>query len=83
MKQDGIRRETNGKRLLISQNKLRVAGAGGTVPRERVMGLWTLGRVCAMVSAVKCVSLAIHKPVPLRLIIHYMFIKKFKKFFKK
>ena len=28
MKQDGIGRETNHKRLLISQNKLRVAGAG-------------------------------------------------------
>ena len=26
MKQDGIRRETNHKRLLISQNKLRAAG---------------------------------------------------------
>ena len=76
MKQDGIRRETNHKRLLISQNKLRVAGMGG---RERVVGLWTLGKVCAMVSAVKCVNLAIHRPVPLGLIIHYMFIKKFKK----
>ena len=28
MKQDGIGRETNRKRLLISQNKLRVAGGG-------------------------------------------------------
>ena len=37
------------------------------------------GRVCAMVSAVKCVNLAIHRPVPLGLIIHYMFTKKFKK----
>ena len=27
-KQDGIGRETNHKRLLISQNKLRVAGGG-------------------------------------------------------
>ena len=26
-------------------------GEGG---RERMVGLWTLGRVCAMVSAVKC-----------------------------
>ena len=43
---------------------------------ERVVGLRTLGRVCDMVSAVKCVSLAIHRPVPLGLIIHYMFIKK-------
>ena len=51
MKRDGIGRETNHKRLLISQNKLRVAGAVG---RERVVGLWTLGKVWAMVSAVKC-----------------------------
>ena len=29
MKRDGIRRETNPKRLLISQNKLRVAGVRG------------------------------------------------------
>ena len=29
MKQDGIRRETNYKKLLISQNKLRVAGEKG------------------------------------------------------
>ena len=81
MKQDGIGRETNHKRLLISQNKLRVAR--GEVGRERVVGLWTLGRVCAMVSAVKCVSLTIHRPVPLGLIIHYMLIKKIKIFFKK
>ena len=31
MKQDGIGRETNYKRLLISQNKLRVAGGGGGI----------------------------------------------------
>ena len=66
-----IGRETNHKRLLISRNKLSVAGEGG---RERVVGLWTLGRVCAMVSAVKCVSPMIHRPVPLGLIIHYMFL---------
>ena len=58
MKQDGIGREINHKRLLISQNKLSVAGGRGVA--ERVVGLWTLGRVCAMVSAVKCVNLAIH-----------------------
>ena len=29
-----------------------------------------------LVSAVKCVNLAIHRPVPLGLIIHYMLIKK-------
>ena len=39
------------------------------------MGLWTLGRVYAMVSAVKCVNLAIHRPILLGLIIHYMSIK--------
>ena len=39
-----------------------------------------MGMVYAMVSAVKCVNLAIHRPVPLGLIIHYMFIKKFKNF---
>ena len=42
---------------------------------EMVIGLWTLGRVCAIVSAVKCVSLMIHRPVPLGQIIHYMLIK--------
>ena len=62
MKEDGIGRETNHKRLLISQNKLRVAG-GVENGRERVVGLWTLGRVCAMVSAVKCVGLMIHRPL--------------------
>ena len=72
MKQDGIRRETNHKRLSISQNKLRVAGRSGF--RDRVAALWTLGRVCAMVNAVKCVSLMIHRPVPLGQIIHYMLI---------
>ena len=63
MKQDGIGRETNRQRFLISKNILWVAvGKGG---RESVVGLWTLGRVCDMVSAVKCVSLMIHIPVPL------------------
>ena len=68
MKQDGIGRETNHKRLLISQNKPLVAG--GREWRERVVGLWTLGRVCDMVSAVKCGSLTIHRPVPLGQIIY-------------
>ena len=77
MKQDGIGRETNHKRLLMSQKKLRVAG--GEESRERVVGIWLLGRVCDMVSAVKCVNLALHRPVPLGLIIHCMFIKKLKK----
>ena len=73
MKQDGIGREINHKRLLLSQNKLRVAGGS-------VVGLWTLGRVCAMVNAVKCVNLVIHRLVPLGLIIHYMLIKNLKIF---
>ena len=77
MKQDGIGRETNHKRLLISQNKLRVAMGRGIM--ERVAGLWTLGRTCDMVSVVKCVSLTIHRPVPLGQIIHYMLIKIIKK----
>ena len=46
----------------ISKNRLRVAGGRGD---RRVVGIWTLGRVCAMMSAVKCVNLAIHRPVPL------------------
>ena len=58
MKQDGIGRETNHKRHLISQNKLRTAG--GEVGRERVVGLWTLGKVCAM----KCVNLVIQTCTP-------------------
>ena len=74
MKQDGIGRETNHKRLLISQNKLRVAGRQGI--RDRVVGLWTLGRVCAMVSAVNYLRLMIHRPVPMKQIIHYMLILK-------
>ena len=68
MKQDGIRRETNHKRLLISENKLRVAGEEGE--RDSVAGLWSLGRVCAMVSAVKCIRLMIHRPIPLKQLIH-------------
>ena len=70
---DRIGRETNHKRLLISQNKLRVAGGRGNMERE--VGLWTSVRVCDMVSAVKCVSLTIHRPIPLGQIIHYMLIK--------
>ena len=42
---------------------------------EKGGGLWTLGRVCAKVSAVKCVNLAIHRPVLLGIKIYYMFIK--------
>ena len=72
MKQDGISRETNHKRLLISQNKLGVAR--GWVGRDRAAGSWTLGRVCDMVSAVNCVRLMIHRSVPLKQIIHYMLI---------
>ena len=71
MKQDGIGRGTNHKRLLVSQNKQN-RGEGGW---ERGVGLWTLGRVCATVSAVKCVSLTIHRPAPLEQMIHHMLIK--------
>ena len=62
MKQDGIGRETNHKRLNLTKQ---TEGGQGKVGRERVVGLWTLGRVCDMVSAAKCVNLAIHRPVPL------------------
>ena len=40
MKQDGIGRETNHKWLLISQNKLRVAGGRGFGRRERDFVHW-------------------------------------------
>ena len=46
MKQDGIGRETNHKRLFISGNKLRVAGGGRG--KEKVAALWTLKKVCDM-----------------------------------
>ena len=72
MKQDGIRRETKPKRLLISQNKLTVAGGRG----GEGGGVMDMGRVCAMLRAVKCVNLMIHRPVPLGIKIHYMFILK-------
>ena len=52
-------------------------GCRGEGVWEKGVGLWTLGRVCALVSAVKCVNLVIHRPVPLGIKIHYMFIKKF------
>ena len=47
-------------------------------------GDWAMdiGRVFAMVSAVKCVSLMIHTPVPLGQIIHYILIKITKKIHK-
>ena len=72
MKQEGMGRETNHKRLLDSRNELRVAGRQGG--RDRVAGLWTLGRVCA----VKCCEMC--KPedsqtCTLGQIIHYMLIK--------
>ena len=40
MKQDGIGRETNHKRLLISQNKLRVADGRGVERVRRGYGHW-------------------------------------------
>ena len=73
MKEDGIGRETNHKTLNLKKQAEACWGEG---EQERVVGIWTLGRVCAMMSAVKCVNLAIHRPVPLGLIIHYMFMKK-------
>ena len=68
MKKVGFSKET------INVTK-QTEGGRGEGCRERVMGLWTFGRVCAMVSAVKYVSLKIHRPVPLGQIIHYMLIK--------
>ena len=67
----GLGRETNHKRFLFSENKLRAARGVG---RDRVTGRWTLGRVCAIVSAVNCVRLLIHRPVPLKQIINYRLI---------
>ena len=67
-------RETNHKRLLTSGNKLRPAGVKES-GEEVVAGSWTLGRVRAMVRAVNCVRLTIHRPVPLKQIIHCMSIK--------
>ena len=40
-----------------------------------MVGLRSLGRVCAIVSAVKCVSMMIHRRVSLGQIIYYMLIK--------
>ena len=74
MKEDGIGRETNHKRLNLTKQ---AEGCWGEGDQVRVVGLWTLGRVCAMVSAVKCVNLGIHRPVPLGIKIHYMFTKFF------
>ena len=42
--------------------------------RDRVAGLWTLGRAYAMVNAMKCISLMLYRPVPLKQIIHFMLI---------
>ena len=39
MKRDGMERETNRKRLLISQNKLRVAGGRGEGEGDGVMDI--------------------------------------------
>ena len=76
MKEDGIGRERNHKRLNL---KKQTEGCWGEWGRERVVRMWTLGRVCAMMSAVKCVNLGSHRPVPLGIKTHYMFIKNFKK----
>ena len=50
-------------------------GCWGEGVGRRGLGLWTLGRVCALVSAVKCVNLVIHRPVPLEIKI-YVYKKK-------
>ena len=60
MKQDGIGRETNHKRLLISQNRVR--GAGGS--REGG-GVMDIGEDVCYGKCCKCVNLVIHRPVPL------------------
>ena len=52
---------TNHNRLNLKKQSEGCWGDGGL---ERVVGKWTLGRVCDMVSAVKCVNLMIHRPVP-------------------
>ena len=49
-------------------------GCRGEGVWEKGVGLWTLGRVCDLVSTVNCVSLTIHRPVPLEQIVHYMLI---------
>ena len=68
-KQDETREGDKLQETLISGNKLRVAG-GWRMGRDRVVGLWTLERAYAMVSAVTCVRLMNHRPVPLKPIIH-------------
>ena len=62
MKQEGMGRETNHKRLLDSRNELRVAGGRGGVGIGWLgWGQWG-GYV--LLSAVKCVSPKIHRHVP-------------------
>lgn len=73
MKQDETREETNRKRRSISGNIRRVAG-GVRAGRDGVAGGWTLGRVCAVGSAVKCVRLMNHRLIPLKQIIHHILI---------
>ena len=68
-------RETNLKSLLVSGNELKVAGMERR-GRDGVVGGWTLGRVYAMVSAVNCVRLMNHRPIPLKQIIHHMLVLK-------
>ena len=43
---------------------------------DGVAGWWTLGSVCVVGSAVYCIRLMNHRPVPLKQIIHYMLILK-------
>ena len=51
IKEDGIGRETNHKRLNLTKQ---TEGCWGEVCWERMVGVWTLGRAGAMVSDGEC-----------------------------
>ena len=72
IKKDGIRRETNHKRLNLTKQ---TEGCWGEVCWERMVGVWTLERAGAMVSDGECCemcNLVIHRPVPLGIKTHYI-----------
>lgn len=50
--------------FLLSNYKNLKRVVGGSGGKDKVTGLWSLGRVCAMASAVNYVSPRIHRPVP-------------------
>ena len=60
-----------------NRSKLRVAGVEGGrgVRWVMVVGRWTLGRVCVVMSAVYCVKLMNHRPVSMKQIIDYVLVK--------